>query len=105
MWHKLKKSRPWLYEAMEWGGTGPVGGGISAGPGGVFEIGGSIMCQLTVERKVRERLREWFGRGKVDRVEPVEPGVFRARMVDGGLAYAAVEEDGSITIQEREVVC
>lgn len=63
------------------------------------------MCQLTVERKVRERLREWFGRGKVDRVEPVEPGVFRARMVDGGLAYAAVEENGSITIQEREVVC
>ena len=61
--------------------------------------------EIITERRVRDRLREWFGRGMVDQVEPVEPGVFRARLVDGGLAYATVEEDGSITIQEREVVC
>lgn len=61
--------------------------------------------EFITERQVRGKLREWFGRGKVDQVEPVEPGVFRARMVDGGLAYATVEEDGTVTIQEREVVC
>lgn len=60
---------------------------------------------LITERRVRAKLREWFGRGKVDRMEPVEPGVYRARLMDGGVAYATVEEDGSITIQEREVVC
>ena len=65
----------------------------------------SMYREIITERKVRTKLREWFGRGKVDQVEPVEPGVFRARMVDGGLAYATVEEDGSITIREREVVC
>ena len=64
------------------------------------------MYQATItERRVRGKLREWFGRMRVDQLEPVEPGVFRARLVDGGLAYATVEEDGSITIQEREVVC
>ncbi len=63
------------------------------------------MSQQTVERRVRDKLREWFGRRRVDQLEPVESGVFRARLVDGGLAYATVEEDGSITIQEREVVC
>ena len=61
--------------------------------------------EIITERQVRNRLREWFGRGKVEQMEPVEPGVFRARLVGGGLAYATVEEDGSITIQEREVVC
>lgn len=61
--------------------------------------------EIITERRVRDRLREWFGRGMVDQVEPVEPSVFRARLVNGGLAYATVEEDGSITIQEREVVC
>lgn len=61
--------------------------------------------EIITERQVRNRLRDWFGRGKVDQVEPVEPGVFRARLMDGGLAYATVEEDGSITIQEREAVC
>lgn len=64
------------------------------------------MYQATItERRVRDKLREWFGGMRIDQLEPVEPGVFRARMVDGGLAYATVEEDGSITIQEREVVC
>lgn len=63
------------------------------------------MYQDSTERRVWARLREWFGRGKVDQVEPVEPGVFRARLMNGGLAYATVEEDGSITIQEREAVC
>ena len=64
------------------------------------------MYQATItERRVRDKLREWFGRRMVDQLEPVESGVFRARLVDGGLAYATVEEDGSITIQEREVVC
>ena len=61
--------------------------------------------EIITERRVRTRLREWFGRGQVEQMEPVEPGVFRARLVDGGLAYATIEEDGSITIQEREVVC
>lgn len=61
--------------------------------------------EIITERQVRNRLRDWFGRGKIDQVEPVEPGVFRARLMDGGLAYATVEEDGSITIQEREAVC
>ena len=64
------------------------------------------MYQATItERRVRDKLRGWFGRRRVDQLEPVESGVFRARLVDGGLAYATVEEDGSITIQEREVVC
>lgn len=63
------------------------------------------MYQDITERQVRERLREWFGRGKVDQVEPMEPGIFRARLVDGGLAFATVEEDGSITIREREAIC
>lgn len=61
--------------------------------------------EIITERRVRNKLRDWFGRGKVDTMEPVEPGVFRARLVDGGVAYATVEEDGSITIEEREVVC
>lgn len=63
------------------------------------------MCQQTTERKVRERLREWYGRGQVDSLEPVESGAFRARLTDGGLAYATVEDDGSVTIKEQEVVC
>lgn len=63
------------------------------------------MYQSGIEYRVKAKLREWFGRGKVEQVEPVEPDVFRARMVDGGLAYAAVEEDGSITITEQEAVC
>lgn len=57
------------------------------------------------ERRVRSKLQAWFGFGTVDQVEPVGFGVFRARLVDGGLAYATVEKDGSITIQEREAVC
>ena len=61
--------------------------------------------EIITEQQVRNRLREWFGRGKVEQMEPVEPGVFRARLIGGGVAYATVEEDGSITIQEREVVC
>lgn len=61
--------------------------------------------EIITERQVRNKLRERFGRGKVAQVEPVEPGVFRARLIDGGLAFATLEEDGSITIQEREVVC
>lgn len=61
--------------------------------------------EIITERRVREQLRERYGRKKVDRVEPVETGVFRARMVDGGLAFATVEGDGSISIKEQEVVC
>lgn len=63
------------------------------------------MCQQTTERKVRERLREWYGRGQVDSLEPVESGAFRIRLTGGGVAYATVEEDGSITITEQEAVC
>jgi len=54
---------------------------------------------------VKDKLREWFGRGKLDHVIPVEPGVWRARLTDGGLAYATIQEDGSIRIDEQEVVC
>lgn len=57
------------------------------------------------EARVRRKLRDWFGRGKVDQMLQVESGVWRARLTDGGLAYATVEEDGSITIDEREAVC
>ncbi len=57
------------------------------------------------ERRVRDKLRDWFGRGKIDHVLPVVAGVWCARLTDGGLAYATVEEDGSITIDEREAVC
>ena len=28
--------------------------------------------EVITERQVRNKLREWFGRGKVDQVEPVE---------------------------------
>lgn len=63
------------------------------------------MCQQTTERKVQERLREWYGRGRVDSLESVESGAFRARLADGGLAYATVEDDGSVTIKEQEAVC
>ena len=60
---------------------------------------------IITERRVQDKLRERFGRGKVAQVELVEPGAFRARLIDGGLAFATLEEDGSITIQEREAVC
>ena len=30
------------------------------------------MSQQTVERRVRDKLREWFGRRRVDQLEPVE---------------------------------
>lgn len=58
-----------------------------------------------MEIKVRAELRKRLGRGRVDQVLPVEPGVWCARLIDGGLAYAMVEADGSITIEEQEVVC
>lgn len=63
------------------------------------------MCQQTTERKVRERLREWYGRGQVDSLEPVESGAFRVRLTGGGVAYATVEDDGSVAIKEQEAVC
>lgn len=63
------------------------------------------MYQTGEEAQVRQKLRDWFGRGKVDQMLPVEPGVWCARLTDGGLAYATVEEDGTITVEEREVVC
>lgn len=64
------------------------------------------MCLNNTERRVTAKLWEWFGRGKVDQVESTGDGrCWRARLVGGGLAYATVEEDGSITIEEREVVC
>lgn len=63
------------------------------------------MYRSGAERKVWDKLQNWFGRRQVDQMEPVEPGVYRARLVDGGLAYATVGEDGSISIQELEAVC
>lgn len=66
---------------------------------------GGLTVYNSTERKVRDKLTAWFGRGEVESAEPVEPGVFRARLMGGGLAFATVEEDGSISIQEREVVC
>jgi len=54
---------------------------------------------------VKDKLREWFGRGKLEQVVPVEPDVWRAWLTDGGLAYATVQDDGSIRIDEQEVVC
>lgn len=65
------------------------------------------MYQNGKEAKVRRKLRDWFGRGKVDQVLPTDNSgcCWQARLTDGGLAYATVEEDGSITIDEREVVC
>lgn len=58
-----------------------------------------------IERKVRDTLTGRFGRGMVESAEPVESGVFRARLIGGGLAYAIVAEDGSVIIDEREAVC
>lgn len=58
-----------------------------------------------IERQVRANLRDWFGPGRVDQVTPVEPGVWMARLLDGGLAYVTVEGDGSISIKEQEAVC
>ncbi len=63
------------------------------------------MYRSSTERRVKDKLREWFGRGKLDQVIPVEPGVWRARLTDSGLAFATVQEDGSIRIDEKEVVC
>jgi len=54
---------------------------------------------------IRQRLRAYFGRGQVDSLEPVEPDLFRARLVNGGIAYVTVEEDGAVTIQELEGGC
>lgn len=65
----------------------------------------SVYQEAITERRVRAKLREWFGRGKIDQVLPVEPGVWQVRLIDGGLAYAIVQEDGDIVIEEREVVC
>lgn len=64
-----------------------------------------MYLEMITERRVREQLRERYGRKKIDQVESVENGVFRARMLDGGLAFATVEDDGSISIREQEVVC
>lgn len=61
--------------------------------------------KIMTERRVRDRLTAWFGRGRVDRIEPAGSGCWRARLLDGGLAYATVEEDGSITITEEVAVC
>lgn len=58
-----------------------------------------------IERQVRANLRDWFGPGRVDQATPVEPGVWMARLLDGGLAYVIVEDDGSISIKEQEAVC
>jgi hypothetical protein len=66
---------------------------------------GGLTVYNSTERKVRDKLTAWFGRGEVESAEPVEPGVFRARLMGGGLAYAIVEDDGSIIIDEREAVC
>ncbi len=63
------------------------------------------MCQQTAERMIRQGLRAYFGRGQVDSLEPVEPDLFRARLVNGGIAYVTVEEDGAVTIQELEGGC
>lgn len=63
------------------------------------------MYQDGVERKVRDKLCKWFGRGKIAQILSVAPDSWMALLTDGGVAYATVEEDGSITIQEREVVC
>ena len=57
------------------------------------------------ERRVRDRLAVWFGRRRVDHIEPAGPNCWRARLIDGGLAYATVEEDGTITINEEVPVC
>ncbi len=61
--------------------------------------------EIVTERRVRDRLAVWFGRRRVDHVEAAGPDCWRARLVDGGLAYATVEEDGSITINEEVPVC
>ena len=66
---------------------------------------GGLTVYNSTERKVRDKLTAWFGRGGVESAEAVEPGVFRARLMGGGLAYAIVEDDGSIIIDEREAVC
>lgn len=64
------------------------------------------MCLNNTERQVKNKLAAWFGRKQVEQVESTGNGrCWRARLTDGGLAYATVEEDGSITIEEREVVC
>jgi len=63
------------------------------------------MYRSDTERKVWDKLQNWFGRRQVDQMELVKPGVYRARLVDGGLAYATVEADGSVSIQELEAVC
>lgn len=69
--------------------------------------GGLSMCLNNTEHRVKNKLASWFDRKRIDRVEPVDSSgrCWRARLMDGGLAYATVEEDGSITIEEREVVC
>lgn len=72
----------------------------------MWEQGVDQMYQkMMTERRVRDRLAVWFGCRRVDRVEPAGPSCWRARLIDGGLAYATVEEDGSITIQEEVAVC
>lgn len=65
----------------------------------------NMVQNIVIEREVRCRLAAWFGRRRVEQVEPVDSSCWRARLVDGGLAYATVEEDGSITIRELEAVC
>lgn len=55
-----------------------------------------------MERRVRNRLLDWFGRELLDYVERVDPDCYRVRLTDGGTALAIVEEDGSVTIRELD---
>lgn len=59
---------------------------------------------IITEHRVRQKLSQRFG-WRVDSVTQVCPDCWMARLADGGLAYATVQADGSVSIVEREVVC
>lgn len=56
----------------------------------------------TQERRVRNRLLDYYGRELLDCVERLDEDCWRVRLKDGGTALAIAEEDGSITVRELD---
>lgn len=61
------------------------------------------MCMVLTERLVRRRLLDRFGSGQLAELRRLDPECYRARLAGGGIAYATVEDDGTISIYELDV--
>lgn len=57
------------------------------------------------EDKVRAQLQQRFSSRKVDQITAVAPGVWMARLIDGGLVHVIATPDGSLSVDEQDAVC